>query len=83
MKQHLATRLRAWADRLDPPPDWTPLETAALGLMAHQDSIDGRSGESKRHHVLASLMKAFPDARERDLAWLIERLVRERAHVAE
>jgi len=27
-------------------------------LMAHQDTIDGRSGEAKRHQVLAALIKS-------------------------
>jgi hypothetical protein len=47
-------------------------------LTAEQDAIDGRSGEAKRHQVLARLLKDFPDTPTLTLSKLIDAAVEAR-----
>lgn len=76
MKARLITWLRWLLDWLDPPPN-ADLQMLTVQWMAHYDDLDA-SGEAKRHQVLARLMKAYPDARTRDLAWAIEQAMQRR-----
>lgn len=85
--KRLASWLRHLADRLDPPVvvpvPVSPLsvyEQAALVLINDQQARwPDRSGEAKRHQVLARLLKDFPSARERDLAFAIETMIQRSA----
>lgn len=87
--RRLATLLRRWADALDPPvitpvtyaPD--PYRDLTRALIAEAEGRFGAGfGDAKRRDVYAALMKRFPDARKRDLAYAIERVLQERAGVA-
>lgn len=80
MKQQIVAWLRALADWLDSstvaeillsiPVD--ELYARAVELTRAQEAIDGRSGEAKRHQVLAQLRKDHPDATTRAIALAIE-----------
>lgn len=80
MRQRLASWLRALADWLDSSPvaeillavPVDELYERAVALTHAQESIEGRSGESKRHQVLAQLMKEFPASPMRGIALAIE-----------
>ncbi len=69
----------AWVD--PPPPEGAPdpLMERTRELVTWAQTAKHASGEYKRHQVLAQLMKDFPDARQRDLAYAIERVMQERA----
>jgi hypothetical protein len=71
----LAHWLGLLAEWLDPTPPEPSLEPVRL-LMAAQDQIDGRSGEAKRHQVLAELLKH--GWRESAAGMAIERVIQER-----
>lgn len=86
MTRNWLLRLGEWlVARYAPPVDAPPpqpyivltvprdaLYELAQGLTAQQECIVGRSGEAKRHQVLASLMKAYPGVSMRTLALAIE-----------
>jgi hypothetical protein len=79
MKQRLILWLRlalAYLEGPAPIPDPPPVEDSlgvAMALMQLQDSIAGRSGEAKRHQVLAALLKS--GLSESDAAMAIERVI--------
>ena len=85
MRQHLATWLRRLADYLDPPkpvvvPNELPNPFSDLirALMREQEvRWPERSGEAKRHQVMAVVQKTFNSARARDIAYEIERVMQE------
>ena len=82
MSLFLANLLRQLANWLVPPiPEPPPVEDPALWrvreLVSAQESAGGPSGEYKRHQVYARLLKEFPERRKRDLAYLIELVIRE------
>lgn len=55
------------------------LADKARVLMQAQEQWLDRSGEAKRHQVLAQLIDAFPQTRKRELAAAIEAVMQERA----
>lgn len=77
----LARFLRRLADWLDPPvcpyvPD--PFSDITRALIAEAEQRFGAGfGDAKRRDVYAALMKRFPVAKKRDLAYAIERVLQE------
>lgn len=77
----IAAWLRRLADWLDPPvkpyvPD--PYRDITTALIAEAEARFGAGfGEAKRRDVYAALMKRFPQAKKRDLAYAIERVLQE------
>ena len=73
-------RLAHWIDVMptDSRPSWTAtaLLDRARALTDKAEELDA-SGEYKRHSVYAALIKAFPDARKKDLALAIEQVLQE------
>ena len=76
MKTRIAKCLKWLLSKVETPVDPSPLLEQARPLMGAQDAIDGRSGEAKRHQVLAQLMKQ--GATESDGALAIELVIQER-----
>lgn len=81
----LAQWLRRLADYLDPPviapvvyePD--PFRDITTALIAEAEQRFGAGfGDAKRRDVYAALMKRFPDAKKRDLAFAIEQVLQTR-----
>jgi hypothetical protein len=83
----LAALLRRLADWLDPPrpvvvpePEPNPFHARVRSLIAIVEARFGAGfGEAKRRDVYARLMKEFPEARKRDLAFAIEQVLQELA----
>lgn len=82
MRISLASLLRRLADYLDPPviapvvytPD--PFRDIAAALIAEAEARFGAGfGDAKRRDVYAALIKRFPEARKRDLAYAIEQVL--------
>ena len=78
----IARWLRRLADWLDPPvrtPEVVisdPFRDVTAGLIAEAERRFGAGfGDAKRRDVYAALMKRFPQARKRDLAYAIERVL--------
>lgn len=77
----IARWLRRAADWLDPPvrqPEMVrdPFHDITTGLIAEAEARFGAGfGDAKRRDVYAALMKRFPQARKRDLAYAIERVL--------
>ena len=59
----------AWRHALSVP---GPLLVRTQVLTREQNTIEGRSGEAKRHQVYARLIKDFPETSHRVLARAIE-----------
>ena len=57
------------------PPDANQYVDKAREFVLQVEPLDA-SGEAKRHEVYARLMKAFPEAKKKDLAMAIEWAVR-------
>lgn len=74
----LLRRVLAWLEGQVPPVLADDVRLSLAVLMAAQDAIEGRSGEAKRHQVLAKLLKQHPAMSESDAALAIELLVQER-----
>lgn len=81
MRARLAMFLRRLAEWLDVQPVTAEillsvpvdeLYARTVALTRVQEQIDGRSGEAKRHQVLAQLRKEFPTTATRSLALAIE-----------
>ena len=75
-------RLAEWLSSTPPPapPELLPEDPAlwrVRALVKEQETMDGPSGEYKRHQVYAKLLKEFPERRRRDLAYLIEVAIQE------
>lgn len=70
----IARWLRRMATWIDPSHD-ALLEAARVRTRAW--APHDCSGEHKRHQVYAALIKAFPGARKRDIAFAIERVLQE------
>ena len=83
LRLHLLAFLRGWVQWIDPPAPLAPI-TAILRTIP-QDALFYRavtlvieaettwvSGEARRHQVFARLLKEFPQATKRDVAWAIE-----------
>lgn len=76
MRHRIAVWLKKVADWLDPPTD--PYRDMTRALIAEAEQRFGAGfGEAKRRDVYAGLMKCFPQARKRDLAFEIERVLQE------
>ncbi len=84
----LATWLRALADWLAPqepavryiavPPTPSPYSVAAGTFVRKVEAeLTDQTGEYKRHIVYSRLIKQYPDARKRDLAFAIEQVMQE------
>lgn len=77
----IARWLRRLADYLDPPaviPSTSPYHDITTALIAEAEARFGAGfGEAKRRDVYAALMKRFPQARKRDLAYAIEQVLQE------
>lgn len=72
-RRRSAAFLRRIADRLDPPPDRSPVVKAARVLVGEAERMFGAGyGEAKRHFVYASLIKAYPNISKRVLSRAIE-----------
>ena len=72
-------RVAQWIDVMplqEPLWDSSPIRDRARVLTDKAELLDA-SGEYKRHTVYAALIKAFPDARRRDLALAIEHVLQE------
>ena len=80
MRRRIAVFLRKIAEWLDPIPLAAPIPASRVQeLMDEQDARwNDRSGEAKRHQVLARLVKEFPTVRERELGLIIEQLMQGR-----
>lgn len=78
----IARWLRRLADWLDPPPPpkrvRTPYaDTTRLFMEQAEIRLGPGFGDAKRRDVYAALMKVFPQARKRDLAYAIEQIMQE------
>lgn len=81
----IARWLRRLADYLDPPvrqPEAvrsSPYRDITTALIADAEARFGAGfGDAKRRDVYAALLKRFPQARKRDLAYAIEQVLQER-----
>lgn len=78
----IARLLRRLADYLDPPKPIAyephPYRDITNALIAEAEVRFGAGfGDAKRRDVYAALMKRFPTARKRDLAYAIEQVLQE------
>ena len=69
---HVLKRLVRWLE----PVDESAIDVEARRLVAAQQARD-RRGDHKRRVVLSELTKRFPEARTRDLALAVERVMQE------
>lgn len=79
LRRAIAGWLHRLADRIMPPIPGT-LEAGAIARVRWAQTLVGSTGQYRRHAVFSALRKEFPNMPDRDIAFVIERVIREGRH---